>query len=216
MNVEELLSKLEKTVVDGDAEAAEAVAKEAVETGLDPLEAVEKGLAKGLKIVGERFGTGEIFLTDLMAAAEAVKTGLKILKPHILQQKKKMKTSGKVLIGTVAGDIHDIGKSIVATILFANGFEVYDLGVDVSTEVFVKKVTELQPDILGLSALMSNTRVFQKDVIDALRKAGLRNKIKVMIGGAATNQGWAKEIGADDWAADAMEAVTKAKKLMGF
>jgi len=214
MSREEILAKLEKGVIDGDGEAVEMAAKEAVAVGLDPLDAIENGLAKGVRVVGDGFGKGELFLIDLVAAAEAMKAGLKILKPLILQHKKEVKTLGKVVIGTVAGDIHDIGKSIVASLLFANGFEVIDLGVDVPTEVFIEKVKELQPDILGLSALMTTTMLSQKDVIESLKKAGIRDKVKVMIGGAATNLDWAKEIGADAWATDAVEAVAKAKELV--
>ncbi len=214
MSREGILAKLEKGVIEGDAEAVETAAKEAVAAGLDPLDAIENGLAKGVRVVGDGFGKGELFLTDLVAAAEAMKAGLKILKPLILQRSKEVKTLGKVLIGTVAGDIHDIGKSIVASLLFANGFEVIDLGVDVPAEVFIEKVKELQPDILGLSALMTTTMLSQKDVIEGLKRAGIRDKVKVMIGGAATNLDWAREIGADAWAADAVEAVAKAKELV--
>jgi len=210
---EQILAELEKAVIDGDVEAARTAANDAA-AGLDSLEAIEKGLAKGVKVVGERFGKGELFLTDLMAAAEAMKVGLEILKPLILKQKKEMKSAGRVVIGTVFGDIHDIGKSIVASMLVANGFEVVDLGVEVPDEVFVDKVKELQPDILGLSALMTITMTSQRNVIVALRRAGLRDKVKVMIGGAVTTQDWAKEIGADAWAGDAVEAVERAKELM--
>jgi trimethylamine corrinoid protein len=214
MNREEVLSKLEKGVLNGDAEAVEAAVKEAMTANIDPLDAVENGLAKGVREVGERFGKGELFLTDLVAAAEAMKAGLKILNPLILRQKKETKTLGKVVIGTVAGDIHDVGKSIVASLLFVSGFEVIDLGVDVPTDVFVEKVKELKPDILALSALMTTTMLCQREVIEALKKAGIRNHVKVMVGGGVTTFEWAKEIGADAWAADAVEAVEKAKGLL--
>jgi corrinoid protein of di/trimethylamine methyltransferase len=214
MSCEEILKKLEKGVLNGDPDVVEAVAKEAIAVNIDPLVAIEGGLAKGVKEVGERFGKGELFLTDLVAAAEAMKAGLKILNPLILQQKKETKALGEVVIGTVAGDIHDIGKSIVASLLFVNGFEVVDLGVDVPTDVFVEKVKELKPDILALSALMTTTMLYQKEVIEALKKAGIRGQVKVMVGGGVTTAEWAREIGADAWAADAVEAVERAKELI--
>ncbi|MEM2506886.1 MAG: B12-binding domain-containing protein [Nitrososphaeria archaeon] len=213
MSREEILTKLQTGVIEGNTEMVKIAANEAVVTRLDPLDAIENGLAKGVRVVGDGFGKGEFFLAELVAAAEAMKVGLEILKPLILQQKKEIKTVGKVVIGTVSGDIHDIGKSIVASLLFAHGFEVIDLGVDVPTEVFVEKVIELKPDILGLSALMTTTMLHQKDVIEALKKAGIRDKVKVMIGGAVVNHEWAMEIGADAWATDALEAVKKAKEL---
>lgn len=214
MKNEEMLEKLQKAVVDGDIDIAVLVAKEAAETSLDPMDAIEKGLSKGVRIVGEGFGRGELFLMDLMAAAESMKAGLEILKPLILQKNEKLETIGMFLIGTVSGDIHDIGKTIVASMLFANGFEVIDLGVDVPNEVFVEKVKELQPDILGLSALMTTTMFSQKAVIDSLKKAGIRDKVKVMIGGAIVTQEWAEEIGVDAWSKDTLETVEKAKELI--
>lgn len=214
MNRKEILSGLEKGVIDGDVDSVMAIAKNAITDGLDPLDLVENGLAKGVRTVGEGFGRGELFLTELAAAAEAMKAGLNFLAPLITQQKKTLKTAGRFIIGTVSGDIHDIGKSIVASMLLANGFEVIDLGVDVPCEVFVEKVKELQPDILGLSALLSTTRLAQMDIINGLKKAGTRDKVKVIIGGAATSPEWAREIGADEWAGDAMEGVAKAKNLV--
>lgn len=214
MKKEEILEELQTAVVDGDIDIAISAAKEAVEKGLDPMIAIENGLAKGVRIVGEGFGRGELFLMDLMAAAEAMKAGLEILNPLISQKKEKVETIGRFLIGTVSGDIHDIGKTIVASMLFAYGFEVIDLGADVPNEVFIEKVKELQPDILGLSALMTTTMFLQKEVIDGLKKAGVRNKVKVMVGGAVTSQDWAIEIGADGWAGDAIDTVEKAKELL--
>jgi len=213
-NREEFLERLQKSVINGDIDKAASAAKAAIEAGLDPLDCIENGLAKGVRIIGERFGRGELFLMDLMAAAEAMKAGLEILEPLISKRGEEVKTLGRFLIGTVSGDIHDIGKTVVAAMLTANGFEVIDLGVDVPTEVFVDKVRELHPDILGLSALMTTTMFSQKAVIKALEEAGLRDKVKVMIGGAVVTEDWAKEIGADAWAKDALDAVEKAKKLI--
>jgi len=214
MNKEEILKKLQEAVVNGDIDAAAFAAKEAAETGLDPLYAIENGLAKGVKIVGDGFGRGELFLMDLMSAAEAMKTGLEILKPLISHKEKRAQTLGTFLIGTVSGDIHDIGKTIVASMLTANGFEVIDLGADVPNDVFIEKVREIQPDILGLSALMTTTMFPQKAVIYSLKEVGLRDKVKVMIGGAVVTEEWSEEIGADAWSKDALDAVEKAKKLV--
>ncbi|MEM1550264.1 MAG: cobalamin-dependent protein, partial [Candidatus Methanomethylicia archaeon] len=160
-------------------------------------------------------GSGEIFLTELAIAAEAMKEALKIFEPAILKSGRERKVLGRIVIGTVEGDIHDIGKNIVSTLLMASGFEVIDLGVDVPVEVFVEKVKELKPDILALSALMTTTMIKMVDVIKALEREGLRDKVKVMIGGAPTSKDWAREIGADGHGVDAIEAVEVAKKLIG-
>jgi corrinoid protein of di/trimethylamine methyltransferase len=202
-------------VIEGNSEAARTAASEALKAEIDPLEAVENGLAKGLREVGRKFECGEMFLMQLILSGEAMKTGLKILKPEMLRQKKQLKASGSFLIGTVEGDVHDIGKSIVAAMLTAEGFDVTDGGVDVSDKVFVNKTQELKPQIIGLSALMTTTRTKQKDVIEALKQAGLRNAVKVMVGGATVTPEWAKEIGADGYGEDAVEAAKNARELLG-
>ena len=213
MSEAEIIEGLKKAVLNYDVEAAAELAKKAVDAGIDPVKAVEEGLAAGIREVGEKFGRKEIFLPELIMAAETMNSGLKVLEPEIKKRKTERKSMGKVLIGTVAGDIHDIGKTIVAAMLTANGFEVIDLGVDVPTETFVEKVKEHQPQILALSALLTTSMPMQKEVIEALEKAGLRDKVKVMIGGAPTSREWAKEIGAEGYGANAAEAVEIAKKL---
>ena len=175
---------------------------------------MENGLAKGIREVEEKFERGEYFLLDLMLSAEAMKAGLKVLKPEIEKQSKKTRGTGKFLIGTVEGDLHDIGKTIVKTMLTAEGFEVIDLGVDVPDQKFVEKVKKHKPDILGLSALMTTTRIKQRDIINALKKANLRDQVKVMIGGAAVTPEWCEKIGADAFGEDAIDAVNKAKTLI--
>jgi corrinoid protein of di/trimethylamine methyltransferase len=195
LSVKEVLERLARAVMEGEPEEAAEAAEASLEAGLDPLEAIENGLAAGVKTIGEGFGRGELFLMDLMAAAEAMKAGLQVLQPALQEAGREVKTLGRILIGTVEGDIHDIGKSITASILFANGFEVIDLGVDVPTQTFIEKAIEHKPDIIGLSALMSTTMHAQKDVINQLKNKGL--DIKVIIGGAVVNQEWADEIGAD-------------------
>jgi corrinoid protein of di/trimethylamine methyltransferase len=210
-----ILNKLANAILKYDPDAAVEAAKEALDSGVDPVKAIEDGLAKGLRIVGERFGSGEAFLAELVVAAEAMKQALKVLEPAISKSSKEKKTLGKVLIGTVEGDIHDIGKNIVSTLLMVTGFEVIDLGVDVPTQKFVEKVKEVKPHILALSALMTTTMTKMEDVIEALKKEGLRDKVKIIVGGAPTSKKWAEEIGADGHGADAMEAVQVVKKLIG-
>jgi corrinoid protein of di/trimethylamine methyltransferase len=167
-----------------------------------------------LKEIGDMFGKGEIFLPELMAAAQAAEASVKVLNEEIAKRAQTRKSLGKFLIGTVAGDIHSIGKNIVATLLRVAGFEVIDLGVDVPAEVFIEKVKELNPDIVGLSALLTTTMNEQKKIIEKLDEQGLRAKVKVMVGGAPVSQQWAKEIGADACGLDAQDAVEKAIKLI--
>jgi len=210
----DILDQLSNSVIEGNSEAVRRAATEALKTNLDPLEAIENGLAKGLKEVGGRFERGEMFLMQLIMSGEAMKAGLQVLKPEILKQKKQLTGSGTVLIGTVEGDIHDIGKSVVSAMLTAEGFDVIDLGVDVPDQVFVEKTKEIKPHILGLSALMTTTRTKQKDVIEALKRSELRDVAKVMVGGATVTPEWAEEIGADAYGEDAVDAARKAKNLI--
>jgi len=213
--MEKTTRELRRTVLSYDVEGAILAAKKAVEVGVDPLKAIEEGLAQGIREVGNKFGKGEIFLPELVMAAEAMKKALEVLEPELKRKKKERKTLGRVLLGTVAGDIHSIGKTIVAAMLTANGFEVYDLGEDVPTERFVEKVRELKPDLLGLSALLTTTLPAQEVVIETLKREGLRKTLKVIIGGAPASKEWAEKIGADGYGANAVEAVQVSKKLLG-
>lgn len=206
--------ELSKLVIDGDTDAIKSAVKNAVNDGADPLEIVDKGLAKGIRTVGEKYGKGEIFLTELLMGAEAMKAGMEIINPEIQKQKKELKKVGTVIIGTVSGDIHDLGKNIVTALFSAHGFDVTDLGVDVPNEKFIDKLKELKPDILGLSALMTSTITKQRDIINTLKEIGLRDKVKVMVGGAAVNEDFVREIGADGYAENANDAVIKAKDLL--
>ena len=213
-SLDNILERLSTSVMEGNSEAARIAATEALAANLDPLVLIEKGLAKGLREVGRRFEAGEMFLMQLILSGEAMKTGLEVLKPEMLRQKKQFAASGKFLIGTVEGDIHDIGKSIVAAMLTAEGFDVVDVGADIPDKVFVEKTKELEPDILGLSALMTTTRTKQMDVIEALKQGGSRNAVKVMVGGATVTPEWAQQIGADGYGEDAIEAAKKARQLL--
>jgi len=209
-----ILKELSEAVRDYDKDRARRLAEKAVEQGIDPVEALEHGLAKALKEVGDLFGQGEAFITELIAAAQAMEAGAEILNKEIARRGASRKSVGRFLIGTVRGDIHSIGKNIVATMLQAAGFEIFDLGVDVPTEIFVEKVKELNPDILGLSALMTTTMTIQREVIAALRDAGIRQEVKVVVGGAPVTEKWAAEIGADACGYDADHGVDVALRLM--
>lgn len=212
MSEKELLKKLSEAVVACDREAVVKAAQQAIEKGLDPVKAIEKGLSKGAIAVGDKFERLEIFLTDLMMAADAMKAGLDVLLPLI--PKEKISKKGTIVSGTVKGDIHDIGKNILAALFSANGFDVYDLGADVPTSKFIEEAEKVGADIIALSALMSSTIGGQKDVIDYLRETAKREKFIVMVGGGPTTREWAEEIGADGYAETATEAVKVALELI--
>jgi len=208
----QIIEKLRQSVLDGNAEAAESAAREAIDAGIDPREAIEEGLAKGIREVGERFQRLDCFLTDMMTAAEVMTRAVSILE-KTLPEKAVLSKAGVVVIGTVAGDIHDIGKNIVAILLRANGFQVHDLGKDVPSRQFVEKAQSLQADVIALSALLSTTMVSQQEVVRILQDLKLRDKYMVIVGGAATTEEWAEEIGADAYGRDANDGVAK---IQGF
>jgi len=210
-----LLENLSNAIIEGNPEEAKKIVNETVKDRVDPLKVMEEGLIRGLRIVGDKFKNFELFLPDLMMAAEAFKSGFEVIKPALVSKGKEMKALGSVVLGTVAGDIHDIGKNIVRIFLEIEGFEVHDAGNDVPIDKFVEMVKTTKPDILGLSALLTSTLPNQKEVIKALEKAGLRNQVKVMVGGAPVTKRWADEIGADAYAANATEAAKIARKLVG-
>jgi len=212
-----MFQELAEAVINGDEETAKKVSGEIVKSGADRLEVVEKYLSPAMKRVGEKFEKGEYFLTNLMLSAEAMKSATGILTADMDKEARgrlKSEKKGVVVVGTVAGDIHDIGKNILSLLLQANGFEVHDLGKDVSSMNFVEKAQEVNAGMIALSSLMTTTRPAQKDVIDLLKAMGLRNKYVVMVGGAPTTSDWAEEIGADGWAETAEEAVRVAEKSM--
>jgi corrinoid protein of di/trimethylamine methyltransferase len=211
---EEIINQLRDAVFFFEEEKAKNLAEKIVTMGIDPVEALEEGLAKPLREVGRKFETGEAFITELIASAQVMEEGAKVLNKEITRRGANHESIGRFLIGTVEGDIHSIGKNIVATLLHASGFEGINLGIDVPTWTFVEKVKELEPDILGLSALMTTTMVKQKEIMGALRDTGLRSSIKVMVGGAPVTDDWVKEIGADAAGFDASSAVKIALKLM--
>jgi corrinoid protein of di/trimethylamine methyltransferase len=210
-----LFEAMSQAVIDGLPDKASSLAEEAMRAGLDPLVTIDKGFKPGMDVVGEGFAKGELFIPDLMMSGEAMKAAIATLEPELLKRKQARQVLGKVVIGTVQGDIHEIGKTLVATMLAANGFEVHDLGVDVTAQRFLDKVREVDADILGLSALLTTTILNQETVIQTLKEAGLRDRVKVIIGGVPASPEWAEEIGADAYAENATEAVEVVKGLAG-
>jgi corrinoid protein of di/trimethylamine methyltransferase len=212
MSKEALLTKAMRAVIDGDEDAAMEVANQVIAEGINPVEIINEGLTPAMTQVGDGFVNEEIPLPGVLVAAEAMTKAIEIMEPHIPKEDiaKKM---GTIVIGTIEGDIHDIGKRIVATMLRVYGFEVHDLGRDVPINDFIEKAKETNADIVGSSSLMTTTMGGQKILEEKLRNKGLRDKIKTMIGGAACTQEWANKIGADCYAEDANETVLKAKEL---
>jgi corrinoid protein of di/trimethylamine methyltransferase len=182
--------------------------------GLAPLAIIDEGLKPGMDIVGEKFSCGEAFIPHLVMAGKAMKGAMALLEPELKRRGEGTTPAGTAVIGTVQGDIHEIGKSLVGIMLTANGFEVHDLGVDVPIEAFIVKLRETRAQILGLSALLTTTMVVQRRIIEALTEAGLRRQTGVMVGGAPISRSWAEEIGADGYADDARGAVEEAKRIV--
>ena len=212
MDEKKALKALGDAVSSYDSAAAEKAAKEAIKAKVDPLKAINGGLIPAIEIVGEKFEKMEIYLPELMLAADAMKAAMGHLLPLI--PKDKLVSKATVVIGTVQGDVHEIGKNIVSNMLMANGFEVVDLGVDVKTTSFVEEAKAKNAKIIGASALMSSTIGSQKDIIDYLSALKERKKYAVMVGGGPTTGEWAKEIGADGWGEDAATSVKLANKLI--
>jgi len=213
MTQEEILRNLSEAVVEGEEEKVAEITDMAIGAGIEPLEIINTGLTRGIEIVGQHFASGYYFLPDLLLGAKAMETGIRKIEP--LLEGKNRKFLGKVLMGTVAGDLHEIGKKIVIMMLKTAGFQVIDLGVDVPSSRFIEKVREHQPNIIGISALLTTTVGRQQEIIELLEEEGLRKSVKVMIGGAPINQAWADKIGADGYAEDATVAVEVAKRLAG-
>ena len=217
MNGNNLIEKLKKSIIDCDEEEAKRIANEILAAGIDPVKAVNEGISPAAKVVGEKFEKGEYFLTHLMLAGEAMKAASEILMSKLSEKEKERVSAekvGSVVLATVSGDIHDIGKNILGLLLSVNGFKVYDLGKDVDAMTIVQKAIEAKADIIALSALMTTTMPAQKEVIDLLKAMGVRDKFVVLVGGGSTTREWAEEIGADGWAETAEEAVSLAKRLM--
>ena len=210
MSEEEIVN----AVLTFDGDKVTEATKKALKQGQDPVKIVDE-LTKALRIVGKKFEEGEFFLMHLVAAAEPVQRVIKdVLEPEMAKKKEARKSLGKVVLGTVAGDIHDIGKNIVGAMLFAAGFEVYDVGKDIPSDQFVSKAKEVNANLVGASALLSTSLPMQREIVEGIVTTGLRDKVKLMFGGAPVTQEWVKEIGGDGYAENAIEAVNVAKKLL--
>jgi dimethylamine corrinoid protein len=210
---EEIFKQMAQTIIDGEEELAAELAHKALDAGIDPLQAITDGYMPGVNEVGDSFACGQAFLPELVMAGEAMKAAIAVLEPAMQAVGKERQILGKVVLATVEGDIHEIGKSLVGTMLTSSGFEVYDLGVDVSADEILAKAKEVGADIIGLSALLTTTMVKQKEVIDEVTKRGM--KVKVMVGGAPVTREWVHKIEADGYSEDAIGAVNVAKELMG-
>lgn len=210
--MESLLETVFENVVNGKRQETETAVHSALGSQIPPETILNEGLISAMDDVGKRFEAGEYYVPEMLIAARAMQAGLGILKPHLLE--KNIQAKGKVIMGTVKGDLHDIGKNLVAMMLEGAGFEVIDLGTDVSPEKFVAAIRENQPNVIGLSALLTTTMQNMKSTIEALVQAGLREQVKIIIGGAPVTEAYAKTVGADGYAADASRAVNLAKSLV--
>ena len=214
MKKEQILNNLATAIIEGDQDLASENAQQALDTRMDPLEAVDEGLSKGMDVVGGRFESGEAYLPDLLMATEAFNVAMEILRPEIEAQKKQVAKKGTVLVGTVKGDMHNIGKNIVATVLETSGFEVVDIGVDNPSLKLIEEAQKARADVIALSSLMTTTMPAQREVIEILNEMNLREKFAVIVGGGPVTQAWADEIGADGYGASAIQAVGLIKTLL--
>lgn len=213
-----IFDELKEAIIEGDEDLAIELAEKVVEEGVNPVEAVQNGLIKGIEEVGKAWIEGEAFLPDVMMAADAMSAGMKVLEPELAKAQASgdgYEDKGKIVLGTVAGDIHDIGKNIVGALLTAAGYKVYDIGIDLQAEDFLNKAKEVDAKIIAASALLTTTMKSQKELVEYLVEQGVRDQYKVIIGGGPTSSKWGDEIGADGWAETADEAVELCQKLLG-
>ena len=212
---EELFKQMAQSIIEGEKETAVELAQKSIELGIPPLDAITKGFVVGVNYIGDLFGKGEAFLPELVMSGEAMKAAVVVLEPELIKLGEAREMLGRVVLATVEGDIHEIGKTLVGTMLSASGFEVVDLGVDQSAEKIIGKALEINANLIGMSALLTTTMVRQREVIEELDKEGLRPRIKVMVGGAPITRDWSEKIKADGTSEDAIGAVQLAKKLVG-
>jgi len=205
---------MRQSIIEGAAEHAADLALRALAQGVPPLEAIDQGFVPGMTEVGEQFAQRRMFLPDMLASAEAMKAAMAVLEPELKRHGEERPSAGTVVLGTTKGDIHEIGKTLVGTLLTANGFKVHDLGVDVASQQFALKARELEADVIGISALLTTTMRGQKAVVEELQRAGLRSSVKIIVGGAPVTRKWAEEIGADGYAKDAVGAVALVRSLV--
>jgi len=212
--MKELFDKMKAAVLDGEEDEAVALAKQALAEKMDLKTVMDEGFLKGIQEAGQLFADGDYYLPDLVCSADAMKSALAVLDVELKKPASGFVSKGKVVMTTVQGDVHDIGKIIVAAMLTANGYEVHDLGVDVPNEEVLASIDEINPDVVGLSALLTTTMVEQKNIIDALKASGKRNNVKVIVGGAPVTHEWANKIGADGYSDDAISAVALVHDLL--
>ena len=215
VQIEELYKEMAQSIIDGEAEQAVALAQKSIELQMHPLDTITRGFVVGVNYIGDQFGKGEAFLPELVMAGEAMKAAVATLEPELLKLGEAREVMGRVVLATVEGDIHEIGKTLVGTMLSASGFEVYDIGVDAPAEKIIGKALEVNANLIGMSALLTTTMVRQREVIEELDKEGLRPRIKVLVGGAPITKDWAEKIKADGTSEDAVGAVKLAKQLLG-
>ena len=204
--------KLTKSIIDGNAENVTELTQEAIDQGINPTEIINEGLIKGMNVVGKRFKNGDIFVPEVLMSARAMKKGMELVQPLLVEG--EMKEAGRVVLGTVAGDLHDIGKNLVGMMMVSSGLEVTDLGTDVEADEFVECIRKVKPHIVAMSALLTTTMLEMKNVIEVLVEEGLREDVKIIVGGAPVTKDFAEEIGADGWAPDAASAKDLAFELI--
>jgi dimethylamine corrinoid protein len=212
----EYIKMLREAILSYDAEAALRIAKDAIKAEVDPIEAIENGIAAGIREVGEKFQRFEVFLPHLVMASDATTEAMKVLVEAVPKDRVGAVKRGRIVVGTVEGDLHDLGKNVVVMMLKAAGFEVFDLGKDVQTNVLVERAQDLDADLIAVSSLMTTTRPYQRELVEELDRLGLRTRFKVLVGGGPVTKEWAEEIGADGYGRDAMEGVAEAKRLLGI
>jgi 5-methyltetrahydrofolate--homocysteine methyltransferase len=210
----EIIKRIFEELSEGEADKTELLTQEALRQGLSPEVILKEGLIAGMNIIGERFKKGELFVPEVLLAARAMQAGMNILKLRLIQT--GVKPAGRIIIGTVKGDLHDIGKNLVAMMLEGAGFEIIDLGIDTAPERFIQEVKDKKPQIVALSALLTTTLPMMKATIELLKAEGLEGTVKVLVGGAPLSQRYADEIGADGYAPDAVSAVAKARELISL
>jgi 5-methyltetrahydrofolate--homocysteine methyltransferase len=210
----EIIKRIFEELAEGEAEKIELLTQEALRLGLAPEIILREGLIAGMNTIGEKFKRGDLFVPEVLLAARAMQAGMNILKPRLIQT--GIKPLGRIIIGTVKGDLHDIGKNLVAMMLEGAGFEIIDLGIDTAPERFIQEVKDKKPHILAMSALLTTTLPMMKNTIGFLKREGLKDTVKVMIGGAPLTQKYADEIGADGYAPDAVSAISKARELLNL
>lgn len=214
MSRDNILNQLKESVISGDEAAAKKSAQESLEAGIDPFDAIREGLAEGMKVIGKQYREFEIYLPQVVMAADAMKVALAILESKIREEQRSLTKIGTVVVGTAFGDIHDIGKNILCALLEVAGFKVHDLGTDISNIDFLKKAKEVNADAIAISALLSASMIYQKDLIKYLKDTGIRERFLVVVGGGAVSPNWAKEIGADGYGKLAEDGVEVFKLLI--